>query len=169
MESRGFARTRGLPVKGTLPVMLTSVLVAVVGVFLLLSTSWWALSTGLLLAGLAGTAWGLRRAGSALRVTTHRPQAWGWRESLVAAAGVGSAVVVLALGWLDPAGQAALHPSTDPLQWPELTMAMFAVLALVLAPLALTRTKVRRTVVSARNDTRVRSLRPQPERVLVLR
>ncbi len=120
MESRGFARTRGLPVRGSLPVMLSAVLVSLLGVFLLLSTSWWLLAVCLLLVGLAGTAWGLRRAGRALRVTAHRPDPWGARETLVAATGIGAAVLLLGLGWLDPgAAYGALHPSTDPLQWPD--------------------------------------------------
>lgn len=171
MESRGFARTRGMPVKGTLPVMLVSVLVSLLGLFLLLSTSAWLPASGLLLAGLAGTAWGLKRAGRALRVTAHRLDPWGWRESLVAAAGVAAAVIVLAVGWLDPAGLGpalagllapeALQPSTDPLVWPELTTPMLAVVALVLAPLPLTRARRLPLVTSLRNDTRVRSLRPQ--------
>ncbi|MCC6496361.1 MAG: energy-coupling factor transporter transmembrane protein EcfT [Propionibacteriaceae bacterium] len=170
MESRGFARTRGLPVRGSLPVMLSAVLVSLLGVFLLLSTSWWLLAVGLLLVGLAGTAWGLRRAGRALRVTAHRPDPWGARETLVAATGIGAAVLLLGLGWLDPgAAYGALHPSTDPLQWPELTAPMLAVVGLVLAPLAITRTGGLRTVTSLRNDTRVRSLRPQVEPELVPR
>jgi energy-coupling factor transport system permease protein len=168
MESRGFARTRGLPVRGALPLMLASVLVSVLGLFLLLSTSWWPVATSLLLVGLAGTAWGLRRAGRALRVTAHRPDAWGWRETLVAASGIGAAVLVLAVGWLDPAG-GGLHPSTDPLQWPDLTVAMLVVTGLALAPLLPTRTRALRTVPSLRHDTRVRSLRPQAESELASR
>ena len=158
MEARGFARTRGLPIKGTLPVMLTSVLVAVLGVFLLLSTEWWLLSTGLLVGGLAGTAWGLRRAGTALRVTAHRPHAWSWQATAVAVAGLSVAAAVILLGWLTPD---AMHPSTDPLLWPDLTAPMLAVVLLVLAPLPLSRTRNDPTVTSLRNDTRVRSLRPQ--------
>jgi energy-coupling factor transport system permease protein len=169
MESRGFGRTRGLPVRGTLPLMLASVLASLFGLFLLLSTSWWQLATGLLLVGLAGTAWGLHRAGRALRVTAHRPDPWGWRETLVAASGVAAAVLVLALGWVDPAAASALHPSTDPLEWPDLTVPMLVMVGLVLAPLPLTRTRAPRAVASRRNDTRVRSLRPQAESALVSR
>src|SRR6185369_1820339 len=103
-----------------------------------------------------------------LRVTAHRPDPWGWRETLVAAAGVGTAVLVLAVGWLDPTG-GALEPSTDPLQWPELTAAMLVVVGLVLAPLPLTRTRAPRAVASVRNDTRTRSLRPRTAPDLVSR
>ena len=169
MESRGFGRTRGLPVRGTLPLMLASVLASLFGLFLLLSTSAWQLACSLLLAGLAGTALGLHRAGRALRVTAHRPDPWGGRETLVAATGVAAAVLVLALGWVDPAAASALHPSTDPLEWPDLTVPMFIVVGLVLAPLPLTRTRRPRAVASLRNDARVRSLRPQVEPELVSR
>ena len=168
MESRGFARTRGLPIRGALPLMLTSVLTSLLGLFLLLSTSWWLPASGLLVVGLFGTAWGFRRAGRALRVTAHRPDPWGWRETLVAGSGLGAAVLVLASGWLDPAG-AGLHPSTDPLQWPDLTIAMLVVAALTLAPLLFTRPRALQTVTSVRHDTRVRSLRPQREPALASR
>ena len=168
MESRGFARTRGLPIRGALPLMLASVLVSVLGLYLLLSSSEWVLAGSLLLAGLFGTAWGFHRAGRALRVTAHRPDSWGWRETLVAAAGTGAAVLVLALGWLDPSG-GALHPTTDPLQWPDLTLAMVAVTGLTLAPLLFTRARVLQTIPSLRHDTRVRSLRPQVEPELASR
>ena len=168
MESRGFARTRGLPIRGALPLMLTSVLTSLLGLFLLLSSSWWLPASGLLVAGLFGTAWGFRRAGRALRVTAHRPDPWGWRETLIAASGLGAAVLVLASGWLDPAG-AGLHPSTDPLQWPDLTIAMLVVAALTLAPLLFTRPRALQTVTSERHDTRVRSLRPQREPALASR
>lgn len=179
MESRGFARTRGLPVKGTLPAMLVSVMAAMLGAFLLLSTDSPWLATTLLLVGLVGTSLGLRRAGSRLRVTTYRPHPWGWRETLVACCGVLAAATVLGVGGLDPAtlsgplamvlDPAALAPSTDPLEWPKLTAVMFVVPALVLAPVLVTRPVRFRATESARNDTRVRSLRPQaqPERELV--
>ena len=168
MESRGFARTRGLPIRGALPLMLTSVLTSLLGLFLLLSSSWWLPASGLLVAGLFGTAWGFRRAGRALRVTAHRPDPWGWRETRGAGSGLGAAVLVLASGWLDPAG-AGLHPSTDPLQWPDLTIAMLVVAALTLAPLLFTRPRALQTVTSVRHDTRVRSLRPQREPALASR
>ena len=64
MESRGFARTRGLNVRGTLPMMLASVLLATWGGFLMLSTGDRWLAGALMVAGVAGTALGLRRAGA---------------------------------------------------------------------------------------------------------
>jgi len=174
MEARGFARTRGLPTRGTLPLMLVSSMAATIGVFLLLSTSWWQPALGLLVAGVTVAGFGLRAAGRRLRVTTYRPQPWRGRDTLVAATGVLAAVLVLGLGWLDPTtlspalaailDPAALAPTTDPLAWPQLTLPMFVVIGLVLAPVPLTRARKVAETASTRNDTRVRSLRPQVER-----
>ena len=174
MESRGFGRTRGLPVKGTLPLMLVSSMVATGGVFLLLSSDARLLSLLLLLGGVAGVVLGLRRAEARLRVTRHRPHPWRLRDTSIALSAVLAAGLVFTLGGLDPAtlshtwarllGPEALHPSTDPLAWPELTAAMGVVVALVLAPLPLTRTRQPATTASTRNDTRTRSLRPRVSR-----
>ena len=171
MESRGFARTRGLPVRGTLPLMLVFVVVATFGVYLLLSTSLWQVALGLVLVGITGTAVGLRRAGARLEVTHYRPHPWGVRESLVALSGVLAAALVLGLGWVEPSSlpapwaalldPAALHPGTRPLEWPELTLPMFAVTLLVLAPVPLTRPRRFDAVGPVRSDARVRVLRPQ--------
>ncbi|MGC3995839.1 MAG: energy-coupling factor transporter transmembrane component T [Propionicimonas sp.] len=171
MEARGFARTRGLPVKGTLPVMLVSSMVATGGVFLLLSTSFRIPALWFLAVGVTGCAVALRAAGRRLRVTAYRPHPWRTRETLVATTGILAAVVVLGLGWVDPdtlspalaalLDPGALTPSTWPLVWPQLTAPMLLVVALVLAPIPLTRPRRRSETASTRNDTRVRSLRPR--------
>ncbi len=164
MESRGFARTRGLSVRGTLPLMLASVMAALLGGFLLLSTSAGWLAALLLGLGIAGTALGMRRAGARLAISTYRPHPWRWRETLVAAAGIGAAAVVLVASGIDPS---AFSPSTNPLAWPVVTPAMFAVVALVLAPLPLTVGGRDAGVEVARHDERVRILRPHPDAELV--
>ena len=171
MEARGFARTRGLHTRGTLPLMLASSMVATTGVFLLLATSAWQPAVALLVAGLAGAGLGLRAAGRRLRVTTYRPHPWRFRDTLVAGSGVLAALVVLWLGWLDPAAlsptllalldPAALGPATNPLEWPQLSLPMLLVVGLVVAPLPLTRQRRPAETASTRNDTRVRSLRPR--------
>ncbi len=74
MESRGFARTRGLPVRGTLPLMLASVMVALLGGFLLLSTSAGWLAALLLGLGSPARHWACRRAGARL-ASHHVPTA----------------------------------------------------------------------------------------------
>lgn len=173
MEARGFARTRGLPTRGTLPLMLLASMAATAGVFLLLSTDYWQLGTWLLAGGLLGAGLGLRAAGRRLRVTAYRPHPWRTRETFVAATGVLAAVIVLGLGWLDPdtlnpalaslLGPEALFPTTNPLVWPELSLPMLVVVGLVLLPVPLTRPRRRTETESTRNDTQVRSLRPQAE------
>lgn len=163
MEARGFARTRGLNIKGTLPVMLFSAMATLVGVFGLLATSWTWASAAVLVAGTAGMAWGLRRAGARLQVTHYRPDHWGWRETLVAASGALAAVLATWLRWQDPA---AFAPSVDPLAWPSLTWPMLIVAGLALVPLPLT-APARASQAPARTDVRTRSLRPRAERGLV--
>lgn len=156
MESRGFGRTRGLPVRGSLALMLGAAALSTAGIFLLLSTSFWQLALALLAAGGLGCAWGLRLAGRRLAVTSYRPHPWTLRSGLVAACGVLAAIMVWISADLDPD---AFAPSTDPLYWPELTWPMLVIVGLVLAPLPLTRWRPPAPVVSARHDTRLRSLR----------
>lgn len=171
MEARGFARTRGLNAPGALPVMLASVLLATFGGFLLLATDHRWLAGALLVLGVAGTGLGLRRASARLAVTRYRPHPWGLREGLVAGCGVLAMVIVLGVGGLDPdqldPGLAAVldpmafFPSTSPLVWPQLNGWMLAVVALVLAPILLTRSSLERIPEAARTDIAVRSPRPR--------
>jgi len=171
MEARGFARTRGLHVRGALPLMLASVLSATTGGYLMLATDYRWLAAALMVAGVAGTGLGLRRAGARLAVTSYRPHPWQWRETLVAGCGVVAMLVVLGIGGLDPdqLGPAlaavldplAFFPSTNPLAWPQLNGWMLAVVALVLAPIPLTRTGLQRIPDAARTDVAVRSPRPR--------
>lgn len=160
MESRGFGRTRGLPVKGSLALMLSSAILATGGVFLLLSTTWWQPALALLAAGGLGAAWGLRLAGRRLAVTSYRPHPWTLNSGLVAACGVLAAITVWIAAGVDPD---AFTPSTDPLYWPSLTLPMLVVVALVLAPLPLTRWRPPAVVASGRHDARLRSLRELPD------
>lgn len=156
MESRGFGRTRGLPVRGSLTLMLTAALLATGGVFLLLSTAWWQPALALLAIGGLGAAWGLRLAGRRLAVTSYRPHRWTPRSTLVAAAGVLAALTVWLGAGTDPE---AFAPGTDPLVWPTLTWPMLVVVLLVIAPLPLTVQRPPAVVESPRHDTRLRSLR----------
>lgn len=158
MEARGFARTRGLPIAGTLPLMLGSVSTALVGAFLLLSTDFWVVAVSALVVGVAGTAAGLRRAGARLRVTSYRPHPWTWRSTGVALSGPLAAVVVFGIGMTD-VGYDVLHPSTDPLVWPQLTLAMLVAAAICLVPLPLTIPPRFVVVDTVRSDSRVRGLR----------
>lgn len=175
MEARGFARTRGLPVRGTLSLMLGSVLVATMGGFLLLSTRYQLAALALMVLGVFGVGLGLRRAGARLAITRYRPHPWGWRESLVLSFGVLAMIVVFAVGGLDPDQLSpvaaallqpeALFPSTDPLMWPDVSLPMLLVVALILAPIPLTAQRIRPELDAARSDHPVRS--PRPVRELV--
>ncbi len=175
MEARGFARTRGLNVRGSLPLMLASVLVATFGGFLMLSTDDRWLAAALMVAGVGGVALGLRRAGARLAVTQYRPHPWGWQETLVSGCGVLAMVIVLGVGGLDPDQLSptlvamfdplAFFPSTNPLVWPELNGWMLAVVLLVLLPVPLTATRLDRVPDAARTDVAVRSPRPRSQAV----
>lgn len=173
MEARGFARTSGRPARGALTVMTASAMLATCGGFLLLSADMPAVATLAMIGGLAGTGWGLRRAGSRLAVTRYRPHPWQWRDGIVAAAGSIAAVVVLGVGALDPSTlpaewaailqPGAFFPTTDPLEWPQLSLPMLLTVVLVLIPLPVTTSSVDRVPDAAHSDQRVRSPRPQPE------
>ncbi|MEE9963959.1 MAG: energy-coupling factor transporter transmembrane protein EcfT [Propionicimonas sp.] len=182
MEARGFARTAGRPVAGTLSVMLVSVLASTMGGFLLLSTDYRWTAAALLVGGVIGVGVGLRRAGARLAVTRYRPDPWRLTEWLVLSSGVLIAIIVLGIAGLDPAElspqvnavlqPAALQPSTDPLEWPQLSIPMLLVIALTLAPVPLTRPRQQRIPQATRRDLRTRSPRPEtelPETELVAR
>lgn len=157
MESRGFARTSQRTTQGGW-LLIGSAVVATFGGFLLLSTSDRLPAVAVLVLGLAGTGWGLRRAGARLGVTRFRPPAWRWRETLTVSAGVLCTGIVLATGALD---HAAVFPSTDPLTWPQLPLPLLAAVLLVLVPLPLT--IATSSGPDARDDRRVRELRPVAE------
>ena len=133
MEARGFARARGDA--RTWAGLLGATMLATLGVYGMLATSWLWASVGCLLAGMAGTVFGLRRAGRAQAVTRFRVQPWRWRETAVLGCGVVALGVGVALAVLTPA---ALVPSTNPLVWPELSVGMLLIVAVASVPIALT-------------------------------
>lgn len=162
MEARGFARTRGAEGRGTLLLMLSSLLIASLGAYLLLGSSDALLGALACLGlGVAGTSWGLRRAGHRLHVTRYRPHPWRLRETAIAACGVTAAAVTFLLL---PAE--ALNPSTDPLVWPPLEPAMLAAAALAALPLALTRPPRRRQEVEPHASVKAHSPRPRQLQVV---
>lgn len=157
MESRGFARTSQRTTQGGW-LLIGSAVLATFGGFLLLSTPDRVTAVAVLTLGLVGTGWGLRRAGARLGVTRFRPPAWRWRETLTVTSGVLCAGIVLATGAID---HGTLFPSTDPLSWPQLPLSLVVAVVLVLAPLPLTIATC--SVPDARDDRRVRELRPVAE------
>ena len=83
-----------------------------------------------LLVGLTLSAGGLAIAGRRVRRTTYRPDPWRSAEWAVALCGVVSAAVMVAASSYDPL---LLHPSLDPLRWPDLPVVpLLAVLVGVL-------------------------------------
>jgi energy-coupling factor transport system permease protein len=66
--------------------------------------------------GVAAGAAGMWLGGRRIRRTAYRPDVWRLPETVVAATGLTSALLMIAAGQLDPA---ALHPSLVPLAWPE--------------------------------------------------
>lgn len=168
MEARGFARTRQGQRRGTLPLMLACVLLALLGVFGLLATAWPGPSLAVGAAGVTGTVWGLRQAGLRLRVTRYRPDPWRWRDTAIAGCGALALAASAALTALAPG---VLNPSTSPLAWPALTAPMLVVPLLGLAALPLTGRPRTSPAASQRRGTAAhpsrRSLRPRPDRDLV--
>jgi energy-coupling factor transport system permease protein len=83
-----------------------------------------------LVVGLGLSAMGLLVAGRRVRRTTYRPDPWRRAEWAVGICGVISAAVMVAASTYDPL---LLHPSLDPLRWPDLpVLPLLAVLIGVL-------------------------------------
>lgn len=138
MESRGYGRTRtGRGLDWRLGLLLvTAMLLVTFAAFLLLglpSASTWAVP--LLLVGLAGTAFGLHRAGDDLAVSRYRPDPWAGPEFVVAGSGLVVAGVVVWLVGNDQAMAFGAFPLTWPqFSWPMLLAAGVAALPGVATP-----------------------------------
>jgi energy-coupling factor transport system permease protein len=121
MDSRGYGRTHEVPrnVRRTTSAMLLAGLLALcLGLYGLLDgTAPRLLGVGALLVGLGLSAAGLVVAGRRVRRTTYRPDPWRPAEWSVALCGVVSAAIMVAASSYDPL---LLHPSLDPLRWPDL-------------------------------------------------
>ena len=139
MEARGFGRTRdeSAPSPVLVAGLITAMLAATVGAFLVLGAPGTGWAGGALLAvGVTGTVAGLRLSGRRLSVTRHRPQPWTPRDTAVALSGTGALIVaVLANSGAVPGAFDAMHPSIDPLAWPDLHLVMLGIVGLAVAPL----------------------------------
>ena len=132
MDARGYGRSTGgtgRAARGGAAAMFAGLLAICVGTYGLLdSTSptvlgFPAMALGALL--LSGSlALGSRRSGR----TRYRPDVWRWPEWAVVAAGLVTPFV------LHLAGDAALHPSTNPLEWPDVPPLALAGILAALAP-----------------------------------
>lgn len=143
MEARGFGRTRTdePPSRWLTAGLLLGMLAALLGIFLLLgypdAAGW---GVALLAVGVAGTIAGLRVSGRRLSVTRYRPLPWTPVDTAVALCGLGALLVaIVANSGLVPGAYGAFQPSISPLRWPTLHWVMLPLLALVAAPLFLTR------------------------------
>lgn len=130
MDSRGYGRTSGTSRSGR---RVTAVLVIgglagiCVGVYGLLDSSTpWALGVPMLAVGAIVSVIGFVGSGARVPRTRYRPQRWRIEEYVVAASGVITAVVLIVVSVKDPPG---LHPSLQPLAWPQLpTVATLGIL-----------------------------------------
>jgi energy-coupling factor transport system permease protein len=134
MDSRGYGRVRDVPLRvrrTTSALLLGGLLALCLGLYGLLDgTAPRLLGVTALVVGLGMSAVGLAVAGRRVRRTTYRPDPWRAAEWAVATCGVISAAVMVAASSYDPL---LLHPSLDPLRWPDLPMVpLFAVLLGVL-------------------------------------
>ncbi|MFZ2625027.1 MAG: energy-coupling factor transporter transmembrane component T [Propionibacterium sp.] len=140
MESRGYGSTRDRARvgRGAGLAMLASLTLLGFGAFALL-----ALSDGAVLAlvslgaGVLAAVAALRISGRQLAVTRYRPSPWQAREYLTALAGLSTLLATLALGSLAPT---VATPTNSPVGWPPLHPLMLVIVALILAPIAVTTT-----------------------------
>lgn len=135
MDSRGYGRTANRTTAArrvTAGLLLAGMCGLCVGLFGLLDG---AVPGGLglptILGGAALCCAGLALGGRRVRRTAYRPDLWGWRETVVAGAGLlCGAVLVVGVG----ATPAALQPMWQPLTWPALPV--LPVVAVLVAGLA---------------------------------
>ncbi len=123
MESRGYGSQRGARRARWLPVLtLGGMLVVCFGLFEVLdlsveeSTAQKVAGYSVLAAGVALMAGGIVLSGTALRVSTYRPDPWRPAETLTMLCGVGCAALVL---WARSADVLAMDLQTQPLSAPE--------------------------------------------------
>jgi energy-coupling factor transport system permease protein len=123
MDGRGYGRTAEVPRATravTAALMLGGLTGITVGVYAMLDASApRALGVPVLAAGLALGGIGFVLAGRRVHRTVYRPDPWAGPEWAVALTGVVAAVTMIATSTVDPS---ELHPSLDPLQWPELPL-----------------------------------------------
>lgn len=138
MDGRGYGRTAAVAAgtrRAASVALLAGVTGLVVGSFAVLDASAPAvLRLPMVAAGAVSCIVGLALSGRRIQRTIYRPDPWAWAEWAVAASGIGAAV---SMGLADRGD--VLAPSTQPLQWPTVTVlavlpGLFAVLPTWLAP-----------------------------------
>lgn len=135
MDSRGYGRTGDATRAGrrvTAALVLGGLAGVCVGTYGLLDASTPdAMGAPMLAVGLVLGVGGVIASGRTVRRTTYRPDPWRWAEWGVAAAGLATATSMIVLSGTDPD---ALHPSLQPLMWPELPPAALVAVLLGATP-----------------------------------
>ncbi|MFP3914706.1 MAG: CbiQ family ECF transporter T component [Actinomycetota bacterium] len=133
MDSRGYGRWEPAAAgRGSTRALAWSGPAAIcAGMFWLLTAPGWHLPLLLIVAGAAATGAGLRRIGSGTPRTRYRPDPWEGPEWAVAASGMIAAAAIAAMSALSPSG---IHPSVQPLGWPEVPPAALAAVLVAAFP-----------------------------------
>jgi energy-coupling factor transport system permease protein len=135
MDSRGYGRTLHVPRhvrRTTSALVLGGLLALCLGLYGLLDgTAPRHLGVSALAVGFSLSALGLLIAGRRVRRTTYRPDPWRLPEWTVALCGVASGAVMVVAGSYDPL---LLHPSLDPLAWPDLPLLPLAAVLVGVLP-----------------------------------
>jgi energy-coupling factor transport system permease protein len=135
MDSRGYGRSHDVPRRirrTTSGLVLAGLLGLCLGLYGLLDgTAPRLLGVGGLATGLALCGAGLALAGRRVRRSAYRPDPWRAPEWLVAGCGLASAALMVATSSYDPL---LLHPSLDPLTWPDLPLLPLAAILVGVLP-----------------------------------
>jgi energy-coupling factor transport system permease protein len=152
MDSRGYGSARDVPQRlrrTTSALVLTGLLGLCLGLYGLLDgTAPRLIGMVALCSGLGLCVGGLVVGGRRVRRTTYRPDPWRFAEWSVAACGVASAAIMLIAGSYNPL---LLHPSLDPLSWPDLPLLPLAAVLIGVLPAWLAPQPTARPSVSRRS------------------
>lgn len=135
MDSRGYGRRGAIsPTQRRIAstALLGGLAAACIGVYGLVSVgSPVALGLPMMVVGVLATVYGAVVAGRRNMRTTYRPDPWRLAEWLVLLAGVGTALLFAAVGWL---GAAGIDTPVDPPTWPALPLVALAGVLLAITP-----------------------------------
>jgi energy-coupling factor transport system permease protein len=135
MDSRGYGRTAAVPRSmraATGGLLIGGIVAVAIGAYGLLdSTAPRYLGLPMLLGGVCIGWIGVMASGRRVERSRYRPDPWRIEEWGVSLVGVTVAAVIIGVSTADPT---ALHPSLQPLQWPELPLLPAAAVLLGLLP-----------------------------------
>lgn len=123
MDSRGYGRTSGASRSNrrlTGALVIGGLLGVCAGTYGLLdSSSPWFIGLPMLLVGLCVSTVGFAASGKRISRTRYRAEKWRWAEYVVAGSGVVAAATLFVVSSVDPL---MLHPTLEPLVWPQLPL-----------------------------------------------